>query len=143
MGGLTEGEPLALLRVSSWRFSVPLRNVGRILSAAMPVAIPDPASREQGIASAVRLADRLVPVIYGAVLFGNEDVELRPDQKMVLISTAQGEVMLWVDAVEDIVPFAPLAVPNETMFGEETWAQEFTAGEPSHAVLDVDRLRGA
>ncbi len=137
MGALEEGEPLALLRVGSWRFSVPLRRVARVMGAAMPVGIPEPASQD-GLSSAVRVQDRLVPVVYAALLFGAKDVELRMDQKMVLLSTSQGDLLLWVDAIEDILPFAPLPAPSQDAVG---WAEGFCGGELAHAVLDVERLR--
>ncbi len=141
MRALLEGEPLALLRIGTWRFSVPLQTVTRVLNAAMPVAIPDPQSRERGLDSAIRLAGRLIPVVYASVLFGEQHVELRPDQKMVLISTAHGEVVLWVDALEDVLPFAPLSNRGGGQDTASDWAMGFTAGDPAHAVLDVDRLR--
>lgn len=132
-----------MLRSGSWRFSVPLSDVERIFSAAMPVAIPDLDADGGGSGFAVRLADRLVPIVYASVLFGGEDVELRPDQKLVLVRTRRGELALWVDAVEDLVHYAPLDDASVSTLLLQGLASGFCAGHPSHAVLDVHCLLGA
>jgi len=130
--GLAENELLAVVRAGGWRFALPLRKVARVLSAAMPVKVP----AGERSAFVVRLGDELVPLDFGAALFGADEVVLGLEDKMVVLALPGGPRILWVEAVEDVVPFAP--APD----GERPppWVACFTGGEATLAVVDVDAL---
>jgi hypothetical protein len=131
------GDPIVVLRVASWKFALWLRDVERVLSAAMPVAVP---SGDGATPPTVRISDQLVPVAFARGLFGSDESELRPEDKMVLLS-GQKPLILWVDAVEDVVPYVPFegsagGVPTE-------WVECFSGGEQTVAILDTPKLVSA
>lgn len=130
---LAEGELLAVLRVGGWRFGLPMGCVSQVLSAAMPVKVP----RGDGAAFVVRLGEALVPVVFGAALFGRAEVALGLCDKMVVLALPQGECVLWVEAVEDLVPFVPVGAPAADA---GRFVACFSGGDPTLAVLDLGAL---
>lgn len=137
---LTNAEPLAVVRVGAWKLALPLRAVQQVFSAAMPTAVP---SNRPTPAMAVRIGDELVPVAFAAALLGVEQLTMRPEDKMVLLDADGGRVVLWVDAVEEIVPYEPLQGRVEVPGADGGWVAGFSAGEHAMAVLDPSRLRAA
>src|SRR6185503_5450177 len=91
------GELLATLRAGAMRFAVPLSQVDRVISAAMPVAVPGAPSY------ALRVGDELLPLYFGAALFGADEVTLGAQDKVVVLTAGSRRLAFWVDAVEDIV----------------------------------------
>src|SRR5262245_8115366 len=85
------------------RFAIPLKDVERILNAAMPVSVPG----ASGTGPVVRVGERLVPVVFARGLFEGGDPQLKPDDKLVLLR-GDAPLALWVEAVEDLVPYVPL-----------------------------------
>lgn len=138
MTALDPHEPLMVVRTHQWRFAVRLADVERVLAAAMPVALPSADG-----ALAVQLHDGLVPVVFAAALFGAADVALQPEDKMVLLSSPAGRTILWVDAVEDVVPFVPPSGGSEVAPADLAWISCVTGGEPALAVLDAPSLHRA
>jgi hypothetical protein len=131
--GLRVGEDLVTVRAGAWRLLVPLRNVERVVSAAMPAARPALAAASPVVA----LGDDLVPVVFAEALLGAAEVRLAPDHQMVLLGAGGRRALLWVDAVEDVVPHAPATAPPGTAADLVVgWSG---AGRPL-AVLDVARV---
>ncbi|MHB8874738.1 MAG: chemotaxis protein CheW [Myxococcaceae bacterium] len=130
---LENTEPLAVLRVGDWRFALPLRHVERVFSAALPIAVP---SVGPAPAMAVRIEDDLVPVTFAATLLGAADILLKPEHKMVLLASGKRRVILWVDAVEEIVPYQPIEGKIELPADRSGWVAGYTGGERTLAILD-------
>ncbi|HZH04370.1 MAG TPA: chemotaxis protein CheW [Myxococcaceae bacterium] len=135
---LQTGEPLGVVRVGPWRLAIPLNQIECIFSAALPVALPSPDAPMR-----LQVEGVLLPVIFGAALFGAQSVEIGPEQKMVLISDGTHRILLWVDAVEDIVPYRPLPAPADTALAGEAWLAGFTGGDVTLAILDPAALARA
>ena len=104
---LRPGEELVAVRAAGWRLLVPLRDVERVIPAAMPAARP----AADGVAPVVAVGEHLVPVVFAAALLGEREVRLAAHQQMVLLAADGRRALLWVDAVEDVVPHAPAAAP--------------------------------
>jgi chemotaxis signal transduction protein len=134
---LAAEEPIIVIRQGIARFAIPLRDVERIVSAAMPVSVPG-ASGAQG--SVVRIGERLVPVVFARGLFDGGVPGLKAEDKLVLLRGST-PLALWVDAVEDLVPFVPL--PDGAHPVPDSWASCFSGGDLTVAVLDVAKLFGA
>lgn len=137
MTGLSRGEPLTLMRAAGWRFAVPMARVHRILSAAMPMAMPSVDG--DGLSLRLRLGPDVLPFVYAPVLFGEREAVLHPDAKMVVLETAAGKCVLWVDTVEDIVSYVPLP-SGDGDAAQSEWVLAISAGQASTPVLDVDRV---
>jgi chemotaxis signal transduction protein len=131
--GLRVEEELVTVRAGAWRLLVPLRHVERVVSAAMPAARPALAAASPVVA----LGDDLVPVVFAEALLGAPEVRLAPDHQMVLLGADGRRALLWVDAVEDVVPHAPATPPPGTVADLVVgWSGK---GRPL-AVLDVPRV---
>ncbi len=131
--------PLMVVRTATWRFAVPMSDVERVLAAAMPVGLPSASGT-----LAVRLDDALVPVVFGASLFGADEVTLRAGDKMVVLASDAGRTILWVDAVEDVVPFVPLpAGASAVAPADLDWVSCVSGGDETLAVLDAGTLHQA
>lgn len=131
---LGRGEELVTVRAAGWRLLVPLRHVARVLSAAMPAARP----AAEAAAPVVALGDDLVPVVFAAALVGEREVRLAAEQQMVLLAEGGRSALLWVDAVEDVVAYAPAAPPAGAAPADLVLA--WSGAERPLAVLDVPRL---
>lgn len=112
-----------------------MRFVERVLGAALPAANPSAGGDAPPV---VALGRSLVPVLFGAALLGAPEVTLRAEDQMVLLRHGERRVLLWVDAVEEVVEFAP--VPPPATAGERSLAAAFSGAGRPLAVLDVHRL---
>jgi chemotaxis signal transduction protein len=130
---LRPGEELVALRAAGWRLLVPLRAVERVLPAAMPAARPS----ADGAAPVVALGGALVPIVFAAALVGEREVRLAASQQMVLLAERGRRALLWVDAVEDVVPHAPAPAPPGAA---PDLALGWSGADRPLAVLDVSRL---
>jgi len=128
------GEELVRVRAGAWRLLVPLRHVERVLQAAMPAARPGASIA----APVVALGDALVPVVFAGALVGATEVRIAPDQQMVLLASGGHRALLWVDAVEEVVPHGP--VPGPGGDGPAELILAWSGPERPLAVLDVPRL---
>jgi hypothetical protein len=130
---LRPGEELVVVRAAGWRLLVPLRTVARVLPAAMPAARPAPGA----VGPVVGIGDALVPVVFAAALVGEREVRLGASQQMVLLADGARRALLWVDAVEDVVPHAPAPSPPgaapDLVLG-------WSGADRPLAILDVPRL---
>lgn len=131
---LRECEDLVLVRSGGWRFLVPLRHVERVLPAAMPAARPDAARA----APVVAIGAALVPAVFASALVGAAEVTLSAGQQMVLLGDRGRRAVLWVDAVEDVVPHAAAPPAADAPGGELVLG--WSGRERPLAVLDVARL---
>jgi hypothetical protein len=113
---------------------VPLAAVERVLPAAQPAARPalEPAP------PVVAVGDALVPVVFAAALVGEREVRLGAAQQMVLLGAGAARALLWVDAVEDVVPHVPAAAPPGAAAPELILG--WSGADRPLAVLDVPRL---
>jgi chemotaxis signal transduction protein len=131
---LRPGEELVAVRAGAWRLLVPLRHVERVLSAAMPAARPASSTT----APVVAIGAELVPVVFAAALVGAAEVRLAPDQQMVLLADGDRRVLLWVDAVEDVVAHG--AASASAGSGPADLVVAWSGAERPLAVLDVPRI---
>lgn len=127
-----------MVRSAGWRFAVAMADVERVLAAGMPVGLPSAHG-----ALAIRLDETLVPIAFGAALFGAEEVALRASDKMVVLSSGTQRTILWVDAVEDMVPFVPLPPGAAESPVDLAWVSCVSGGAETLAVLDADALHQA
>ncbi|HET8542075.1 MAG TPA: chemotaxis protein CheW [Anaeromyxobacter sp.] len=130
---LRPGEELVALRSAGWRLLVPMRAIERVLPAAMPAARPATGATAPVVAVGVDL----VPVVFAAALVGEREVRLEARQQMVLLADGGRRALLWVDAVEDVVPHAPAPAPPGA--GPDL-VLEWSGADRPLAVLDVPRL---
>lgn len=127
-------EELVTVRAGAWRLLLPLRHVERVVAAAMPAARPAPAARHPVVA----LGDDLVPVLFAEALLGAAEVRLAPEHQMVLLGAGGRRALLWVDAVEEVVPHAPAAAPGADARGDLVLG--WSGAQRPLAVLDVPRV---
>jgi hypothetical protein len=113
---------------------VPLRAVERVIPAAMPSARP----AADATAPLVAIGDDLVPVVFAGALLGEREVRLDARHQMVLLAASGRRALLWVDAVEDVVPHAPAPPPPGG--GPPDLVLCWSGGDRPLAVLDVPRL---
>jgi hypothetical protein len=111
-----------------------MREVERVLPAAMPAARPSTGAAPPVVA----LGAALVPVVFAGALVGAREVRLEARQQMVLLSDGARRALLWVDAVEDVVPHAPAAAPPGSAAPDLVLA--WSGADRPLAVLDVPRL---
>lgn len=131
---LAAGEELVVVRAGPWRLLVPMRHVVRVLPAAMPAARPSPAPT----APAVALGGTLVPVVFALALVGSEEVRLATEHQMILLADDDRRALLWVDAVEEVVAYARVAVPEGAAPGR--FSVGWSGAEQPLAVLDIPRI---
>jgi chemotaxis signal transduction protein len=127
-------EELVALRAGGWRLLVPLRHVERVLSAAMPAACPGATAAPPLVA----LGQALVPVVFASALVGAAEVRLSASDQMVVLAGGGRRAVLWVDAVEDVVPHEPAAAPPRT--ADRDLVLAWSGPERPLAVLDVLRV---
>ena len=121
------------VRAAGWRLLVPMTAVERVLPAAMPAARPAPGAT----APVVAIGDQLLSVVFAAALVGEPEVRLAAQQQMILLAEGGRRALLWVDAVEDVVPHVPAPAPHgaapDLVLG-------WSGADRPLAVLDVPRL---
>lgn len=128
-------EELVAVRAGAWRLLVPLRHVERVLSAAMPAARPALGAA----APVIALGGALVPVVFAGALLGAEEERLEATDQMLLLSDGARRALLWVDAVDDVLPHVPAAPPPGGAARGDLVAAWSGADRPL-AVLDVPRV---
>lgn len=111
-----------------------MRSVERVLSAAMPAARP----AREAAPPVVAVGEALLPVVFAAALVGEREVRLAAGQQMVLVRDRGRRALLWVDAVEDVVPHAPATPPADGAARDLVLA--WSGAERPAAVLDVARI---
>jgi hypothetical protein len=131
---LRSGEKLVAVRAAGWRLLVPLRDVERVIPAAMPAARP----AVDAAAPVVAVGGDLVPVVFAGALVGAREVRLEARHQMVLLAGRDRRAVLWVDAVEDVVPHAPAPPPPGHAAAELVLC--WSGADRPLAVLDVPRL---
>ena len=133
--GLVPREELVQVRAGGWRMLLPMRFVERVLGAALPAARPSPTGDAPPV---VAVGAALVPVLFADALLGAEEVRLKAEDQMVLVRHGARQALLWVDAVEEVVEFAP--VPPPPGAAERSIVAAFSGAERPLAVLDVPAL---
>jgi chemotaxis signal transduction protein len=133
---LARGEDLVVLRSGTWRLLVPMRNVERIYDAALPTVVP---SVEGARHPVMTVGGVLVPVLFCEALFGGDQVSLDTADKMVLLKSGDRRALLWVDAVEEIVGYAPVSAMPDGPESSDLFTG-FSGTERALAVLDVPKL---
>lgn len=130
---LVPREELILARANAWRLLIPLRQVQRVHAAALPSARPA-LGRAPPILTVGGVA---LPVAFAAALLGDDAVRLAAGHQLVELRAGDRRALLWVDAVEDLVPHAPADPPpgprGELVAG---WSEQGSV----LAVLDVPAL---
>jgi hypothetical protein len=125
------GDPLVLARSGAFRLLVPLRNVERVLPAALPTARPAAQGRAHPVVS---VGGTLLPVLFAEALLGATEARLRPGDQLLQLKEGAGQALLWVSAVEDVVACEPLAPPADHRPG---LVAGFSEADGPLAVLDV------
>ncbi len=123
-----------MVRAGHWRMLLPVCHVQRIHAAALPAARPG----SPALAPVISVEGSMLPVAFAAALAGSSAVEMRAHHQLVELAAGGRRGLLWVDAVEDVVPHAPAAAPDVAA-GPDLVLGWSGADRPL-AVLDVARL---
>jgi hypothetical protein len=110
---------------------LPMRFVERVLGAALPAARPD-------APPVVAIGAALIPVLFADALLGEPEVGIDAEDQMVLLRDGTRRALLWVDAVEEVVEYAPVPPPPGSP--ERSIVAAFSGAARPLAVLDVPRL---
>jgi len=129
---VTAPEELVVVRAAHWRMLVPLCQVRRVHPAVMPTARPG----APALSPVVSVEGALLPVAFAASLAGGTRVELEGHHQMVELVAGGLRGLLWVDAVEDVVPSEP--APGDP--SPEALVARWSCGGRPLPVLDVPRL---
>jgi hypothetical protein len=78
----------------------------------------------------------MLPVAFAAALAGASSVEMRAHHQLVELSSGGRRGLLWVDAVEDVVPFEPAGGGRS----DEALVARWSGAARPLPVLDVSRL---
>jgi phenylpropionate dioxygenase-like ring-hydroxylating dioxygenase large terminal subunit len=78
----------------------------------------------------------LLPVAFAAALAGESSVEMRAHHQLVELAVGERRGLLWVEAVEDVVPLEP--APGET--SADTLVAGWSGAKRPLPILDVPRL---
>jgi hypothetical protein len=133
MDSIREGEELVLVRAGMWRLLLPLRHVRRIHPAALPAARPG----APALAPVVSVEGELLPVAFAAALAGDPEVRLGPDHQLVELGAGACRGLLWIDAAEEVVPYAPATGTDVNL---DALVAAWSGLERPLPVLDVPRL---
>ena len=121
-----------MVRAGHWRMLLPVCHVRRIHPAALPAARPG----SPALAPVISVEGSMLPVAFAAALAGSSTVEMRAHHQLVELAAGGRRGLLWVDAVEDVVPF--VSAPGET--SEATLVQGWSGAARPLPILDVPRL---
>jgi len=133
-GALRPGDALVRLRSGAFRLLLPLDAVERVLPAALPAARPGADGPRHPVVS---VGGSLLPVLFAEALLGEAEAQLRPEDQLLLLRHGEQRALLWVSAVEDVVPCRPL--PDSPGPADDLLAGWSDADVPL-GVLDVARL---
>ncbi len=134
----TSGEPVAgadelvVVRAGHWKMLLPVCHVQRV----HPAALPAPRPGSPPLPPVVTVDGVLLPVAFAAALAGSASVEMRAHHQLVELAAGGRRGLLWVEAVEDVVPLEP--APGDTS-GDALVAGWSGARRPL-PILDVPRL---
>lgn len=121
-----------MVRAGHWRMLLPVCHVQRIHPAALPAARPG----SPPLPPVIAVDGSLLPVAFAAALAGSSPVEMHAHHQLVELAVGERRGILWVEAVEDVVPFEP--APGETS-GDALVSGWSGASRPL-PILDVPRL---
>ncbi|HET9552195.1 MAG TPA: chemotaxis protein CheW [Anaeromyxobacteraceae bacterium] len=130
---LRRGEELVLARGGRFKLLVPLAGVERVEQAALPALRPGAGAPAHPV---VAVRGALLPVLFAEALLGAEEATLRPGDQLLVLRDEERRALLWVSALEEVLPFEPLPPPAGAR--DELVAGFSGAPEPL-AVLDVRR----
>ncbi len=122
-----------MVRTGHWRMLLPLCHVERVHPAALPAARPG----VPPLPPVISVEGALLPVAFAAALAGAPSVEMRAHHQLVQLAHGGRRGLLWVEAVEDVVPYEPMAggdAPGDALVSG--WSG---AAHPL-PILDVPRL---
>lgn len=131
---LEPGEPLVVVRSGPWRLLLPMRHVERVYEAALPSAVP---SRDGAAPPLLVIAGAPLEVFFVQTLFGAKEIRLRAEDKVVLLRVGERRAVLWVDAVEELVPFEPCQRALDGAAPRSEFVAAICAAPTPLAVLDV------
>lgn len=135
MAAPLENEQLLTARIGSFRVAVPMKDVARVLQAALPVVVPG-----AQVPHCLRVGDQLVPLVFGPALFGATEAKLNLEDKVLLLGEGAERLSLWVSAVEEVVPFVAWK-GEQPAAAASPWVSAVSAGEQTLPVLDTAALR--
>ncbi len=121
-----------MVRTGPWRMLLPVCHVRRIHPAALPAARPG----SPALAPVISIEGSMLPVAFAAALAGASSVALQAHHQLVELAVEGRRGLLWVDAVEDVVPFEP--APGDT--SEAALVQGWSGAARPLPILDVPRL---
>jgi len=121
-----------VVRAGHWRMLLPLGHVARVHPAALPAARPG----SPALAPVISVEGSMLPVAFAAALAGASSVDMRAHHQLVELAAGGRRGLLWVEAVEDVVPLEP--APGDTS-GDALVAGWSGAARPL-PILDVSRL---
>ncbi len=123
---------LVVVRAGHWRMLLPVSHVQRVHPAALPAARPG----APALAPVVGVEGALLPVAFAAAQAGASSVEMRAHHQMVELAAGGRRGLLWVDAVEDVVPFESTAAQS----GEQALVAGWSGADRPLPILDVPGL---
>ncbi len=127
------GEALLVARSGAFRLLVPLERVARVHPAALPAARLTSHGPAHPV---VQVGEALLPVLFAEALLGSGEAWLRPGDQLLELLDGARRSLLWVSAVEEVVPCRPLPPPRGP-------APDLVAGysdaDGPLAILDVGR----
>ena len=121
-----------MVRAGHWRMLLPVCHVQRIHPAALPAARPG----SPALAPVISVEGSMLPVAFAAALAGSSAVEMRAHHQLVELAAGGRRGLLWVDAVEDVVPFE--AAPGDT--SDAALVQGWSGADRPLPILDVPRM---
>jgi len=107
-GAPRPGDALLVARSGAFRLLVPLGQVARVHPAALPAARPASGGAAHPV---VQVGEALLPVLFAEALLGAGEARLRPGDQLLELADGARRALLWVSAVEQVVPFLPLPPP--------------------------------
>ena len=127
------GDALLVARSGAFRLLLPLERVARIHPAALPAAR---LASDGPATPVVRVGDALLPVLFAEALLGGGEAWLRPGDQLVELTDGPRQALLWVSAVEEVVPCRPLPPPAGR---RPDLVAGYAEADVPLAVLDVPR----
>lgn len=102
------GDALLVARSGPFRLLVPLLQVARVHPAALPVARLDSGGSAHPV---VAVDGVLLPILFAEALLGADEARLRPGDQLLHLVDGPRQALLWVSAIEEVVPCQPVAAP--------------------------------
>lgn len=127
------GDALLVARSGPFRLLVPLGQVERVHPAALPAARLDCGGATHPV---VRVGEALLPVLFAEALLGAGEAWLRPGDQLLHLTDGGRQALLWVSAVEEVVPCQPIPPPPGR---RPDLVAGYAEADGPLAVLDVPR----